>query len=236
MITENAFKDLTNTNKVLDTNLFINTFFSKQFSFIRILKTKLGGNMYVDAAVLDELLIYIDRTELFELFNDGILILHDPEEKYPQVHDSNKICLDNSQKTVYRTEYKNIRTEFNKIEAQKAKQNPHYRKKKNEGESASLALARVLHLPIIYTDDTSVPKVISDLDLQVLIQPSSEDENSQYIQTYELLDLCEVLITNGLVPKSALNRMYKHATNNDAKKDEKRKRFRAIEEPTKSHT
>lgn len=49
----NKVQALQNAGKILDTNIILNSYFSNAYSFIKILQ-KLGGTMYVDAAVLDE--------------------------------------------------------------------------------------------------------------------------------------------------------------------------------------
>lgn len=220
---------LCNTNKILDANIFFSTYYSNDFSFIRLLD-KLGGIMFVDAAVLDELLVTSKfRTVLTNLFQQGILMLYDPENKYPGI--SNKVDLTDEERSIYRFELRNIKSEFNKIEAAKSKADPNRRKPKNDGEIASLALARVLHLPIICTDDTSVPQVIRQLKLQIVTE-SDSDEHSEYIQTYELYDLCEELITGGTVTKTALRKIYKNAIRDDWHEERKLIKFNLIPEPT----
>lgn len=227
--------NLKDVDKVLDSNLFINTFYSNKFSFIQLLK-KFGGTMHVEAAVLKELLVTNEyRVELINLFNIGILMLHDPENTYPEIQ--SKVYLTKNQRSIYRSEVNSIRSEFNKIEAEKMEENRYHRKLKNEGEIHSLALARVLHLPIICTDDSSVPKVIKRLNLQVLIKPETAGENddSQHIQTYELLDLCEEIITYSLAPKPAIRKIFKNAVQGDWQEKRKMKAFDAIEEPIKNN-
>lgn len=220
---------LCNTNKILDANIFFSTHYSNDFNFIRLLD-KLGGIMFVDAAVLDELLVTSKfRTVLTNLFQQGILMLYDPENKYSEI--SNKVNLTDEERSIYRFELRNIKSEFNKIEAAKSKENPNRRKPKNDGEIASLALARVLQLPIICTDDTSVPQVIRQLELKI-VTDSDSDENSEYIQTYELYDLCEELITGGTVTKTALRKIYKEAIKGDRNKEHKLNKFNSIPEPT----
>ncbi|MDM5245715.1 hypothetical protein [Lysinibacillus sp. G4S2] len=219
---------LRNTNKVLDENVFFSTYYSNDFSFIRLLD-KLGGIMFVDAAVLDELLVTNKfRPILTDLFQRGILMLCDPENKYSEISD--KVELTDEERSIYRFELRNIRSEFNKIEAAKSKANPNRRKPKNDGEAASLALARVLHLPIICTDDTSVPHVIKQLELQIVTNSDSE-EKSEFIRTYGLYDLCEELIIGGVVTKTALKKIYKNAIKGDRNEEHKLGKFNSIPEP-----
>ena len=124
---------------IIDTDVCIKLGSSEKYFFLQQLTPQLSVTSYIHQCVYNEIMMTPSiKKQLHNLINDGFLKI---------VDDSN---LTSSEKIVYNAIYRKL---------SKVMMNPK-KPRKNKGETSSLAMAKIMNIPIFFSDESRLQEIV----------------------------------------------------------------------------